>query len=67
MQDLHKIFVDDESYNSGHGMAYKFYGVNPKHGAIAIVRPDQYVSMVIPINDHEAIGNFFNGFALPRA
>jgi len=66
MQDPHKIFVDDESYNSGHGMAYKFYGVDPKQGAIVIVRPDQYVSMAISINDHEAIGNFFKGFASPQ-
>ena len=38
MRDLHKIFVDDETYNSGHGRAYEFYGVDPKKGAIAIVR-----------------------------
>lgn len=39
--DLHKIFIDDESYNSGHGKAYEFYGVDPKQGALAVVRPDQ--------------------------
>jgi phenol 2-monooxygenase len=39
--DLHKIFIDDESYNSGHGKAYEFYGIDPKQGALAIVRPDQ--------------------------
>ena len=38
--DLHKIYIDDESYHSGHGHAYEFYGVNPKNGATAIVRPD---------------------------
>lgn len=38
--DLHKTYFDDESYNSGHGKAYEFYGVDPKKGAIAIVRPD---------------------------
>ena len=38
--DLHKIYIDDESYHSGHGQAYKFYGVQPEQGAIAIVRPD---------------------------
>jgi len=41
MTDLHKTFVDDESYNSGHGHAYQFYGVDPTVGAIAIIRPDQ--------------------------
>lgn len=38
--DLHKIYVDDESYHSGHGHAYDFYGVQPEKGAVAIVRPD---------------------------
>jgi phenol 2-monooxygenase len=38
--DLHKIYIDDESYHSGHGHAYEVYGVNPKNGATAIVRPD---------------------------
>lgn len=38
--DLHKVYIDDESYHSGHGHAYEFYGVQPEKGAIAIVRPD---------------------------
>lgn len=38
--DLHKVYIDDESYHSGHGHAYDFYGVHPEKGAIAIVRPD---------------------------
>lgn len=38
--DLHKIYIDDESYHSGHGHAYEFYGVHPEKGAIAIIRPD---------------------------
>jgi hypothetical protein len=38
---LLKTFVDDESYNSGHGHAYEKYGVDVQEGAIAIVRPDQ--------------------------
>ena len=38
--DLHKTFVDDEHYNSGHGHAYDFYNIDPEKGAIVIVRPD---------------------------
>jgi hypothetical protein len=41
IRDLHKTYVDDESYNSGHGNAYEFYGINPKEGALIIARPDQ--------------------------
>jgi phenol 2-monooxygenase len=39
-QDIHKIYIDDESYNYGHGHAYEFYGIDPDKGAIIIVRPD---------------------------
>jgi phenol 2-monooxygenase len=39
--DFHKTYLDDEHYNSGHGHAYKIYGVNPDVGAVVIVRPDQ--------------------------
>ena len=39
--DLHKIYIDDESYNSGHGHAYEFYGVDEQEGATVVVRPDQ--------------------------
>ncbi|EHL00336.1 putative Phenol 2-monooxygenase [Glarea lozoyensis 74030] len=40
MRDIHKIYIDDESYNYGHGHAYEFYGIDPDKGAIVIVRPD---------------------------
>lgn len=39
--DLHKTYIDDEHYNSGHGHAYEKYGVDPRVGAVVIVRPDQ--------------------------
>jgi phenol 2-monooxygenase (NADPH) len=41
MRDLHKVYFDDESYNSDYGRAYEFYGIDPKHGCVAIMRPDQ--------------------------
>ncbi|KFY01163.1 hypothetical protein O988_02882 [Pseudogymnoascus sp. VKM F-3808] len=63
MQDLHKVYFDDESYNSGHGKAYECYGIEPSKGAVVIVRPDHYISMVTGVENHEAIGNFFGGFA----
>lgn len=39
--DVHKVYIDDEHYNSGYGHAYEKYGVDPKVGAVVIVRPDQ--------------------------
>ncbi|KAJ5128139.1 hypothetical protein N7448_008918 [Penicillium atrosanguineum] len=61
-RDLHKIYYDDKSYNEGHGHAYQFLGIDPLQGALIIVRPDQYVSAVVSINDYPQIGKFFGGF-----
>lgn len=79
--DLHKIYFDTESYNSGHGHAYDFYGVDPDVGALVIVRPDQCewhesmsvivadnvidVSLVTGLDNRDSLGNFFDGFLLP--
>lgn len=35
------MFVDDESYNSGHGHAFDTIGVDHKLVTVVIVRPDQ--------------------------
>ncbi|KAL2869169.1 putative phenol 2-monooxygenase [Aspergillus lucknowensis] len=66
IKDLHKIFFDDESYNKTHGHLYEHLGVSPERGAIVIVRPDQYVSSVIGIEDYKRIGKFFEGCLIPQ-
>lgn len=43
-KDYHKIQFDDESYHQDHGHAYDTYGIDPRAGAICIVRPDQCMS-----------------------
>lgn len=35
------MLTDNEGYNSAHGHAYDFYGIDPEVGALVIVRPDQ--------------------------
>ncbi|KAJ6010333.1 hypothetical protein N7451_001745 [Penicillium sp. IBT 35674x] len=65
-KDLHKMYYDDESYNNGHGRAYDFLGINPKEGALIIVRPDQYVSAVIGLDQYREIGKYFGGFLRPQ-
>ncbi|CAE7020571.1 hypothetical protein CFE70_002881 [Pyrenophora teres f. teres 0-1] len=61
IRDLHKIYVDDDHYNSGHGHAYQKYGVDPSAGAVVLVRPDQYVSKVTTVDDLTGIAKFFEG------
>ncbi|KAF2200365.1 hypothetical protein GQ43DRAFT_472785 [Delitschia confertaspora ATCC 74209] len=67
MRDLHKVYIDDAHYNSGHGHAYEKYEVDPWEGAMIVVRPDQYVAKVTSIDDFEGIGFFFEGFITPGA
>ncbi|PGH14778.1 hypothetical protein AJ79_02794 [Helicocarpus griseus UAMH5409] len=67
MKCLHKTYVDDESYNSGHGHAYEFYGVDASRGALVIVRPDHYVAKVTHLEDFDGVRQYFRGFLLPKA
>ncbi|KAI1268605.1 thioredoxin-like protein [Xylariaceae sp. FL1019] len=63
MQNVLNIFVDDEGYNnSGHGHAYDAYGVDPKQGAIIVVRPDLYISKIGSLDDISSVETFFRVF-----
>ena len=37
------------------------------HGAIVVVRPDQYVAAVLPLDAHEAVDAFFEPVLLEPA
>ena len=41
-------------------------GIDRAKGAIVVVRPDQYVSTVLPLDAHGALTAFFEGFLLAR-
>ncbi|CAH7672897.1 FAD binding domain-containing protein [Phakopsora pachyrhizi] len=64
-RSYNKIFTDDESHYFAHGKAYETYGINPSVGCVAIVRPDQHVSMITKVEDREGIASFFNRFMIP--
>lgn len=59
--DYNKIFADDVSYHEGFGNIYGELGIS-QEGCIVILRPDQYVSYVGPIENTAAVNNFFAGF-----
>lgn len=59
--DYWKIHVDDISYHEGHGEFYKTFGIS-QQGCIIVIRPDQYVSYIGPMEDVESINKFFSGF-----
>jgi phenol 2-monooxygenase (NADPH) len=64
--DYWKIFVDDESYHERHGQIYQNYGIDREHGCAIILRPDQYVSYVGPVDDYGALDKFFSSFMIPQ-
>ncbi|KAK5166983.1 uncharacterized protein LTR77_007712 [Saxophila tyrrhenica] len=68
IQDYEKVFTDEPSYNFGFGDIYNKRGINREKGCIVVVRPDQYVSAVLPLAE-EAGGmmeRFFDGSMKPQ-
>ncbi|ROW15590.1 hypothetical protein VPNG_02146 [Cytospora leucostoma] len=66
IRGLHKVFVDDESYHSGHGHAFDKLGIDPNAITVAVIRPDQYTSLVVSGQAIDSLGQFFKGFLKPQ-
>jgi phenol 2-monooxygenase len=45
---------------------FELRGINRDKGAIVVVRPDQYVANVLPLEAHEELAAFFGRFLLDR-
>ncbi|PQE14361.1 phenol 2-monooxygenase protein [Rutstroemia sp. NJR-2017a BBW] len=50
IRDLHQVYVDDVSYNHGHGYAYKKFGIDADEGAIVLIRPDQHIARLLSLD-----------------
>ncbi|WP_221794006.1 FAD-dependent monooxygenase [Oceanobacter mangrovi] len=63
LRDYEKVFcADNRPVSSGGGKdIYEMRGINREHGCIVIVRPDQYVAEVLPLNDYAGLSQFFAG------
>jgi phenol 2-monooxygenase len=59
--DYNKIYVDADSYHEGHGKIYETFNISSE-GVAVIVRPDQYVSYVGPMENVDALSRFFANF-----
>jgi phenol 2-monooxygenase len=55
--DYEKMFCPDPNADD----VFELRGVNRETGCMVIVRPDQYVSEVLPLDGHEALADFFAG------
>ena len=64
--DYSKISVDDQSYHEGHGHIYDNFGIDPEVGCVVILRPDQYISYIGPVDDYDTLDKFFSGFMIPQ-
>ncbi|TFK53739.1 hypothetical protein OE88DRAFT_1790612 [Heliocybe sulcata] len=62
-----KVFVDDVDF-SGRvgGKAYATYGID-SHGAVVIIRPDQFVGMIAPLNKVNHLNQYFASFRISAA
>ena len=53
--DYEKMFCPDPNSDD----IFELRGVNRETGCMVVVRPDQYVSHILPLHGHEALANFF--------
>ena len=58
--DYEKVFCVDPKA----GDIFDLRGVNRETGCMVVVRPDQYVSHVLPLHGHEALAAFFAGILI---
>ena len=58
--DYEKMFCRDPRA----GDIFTLRGVNRETGCMVVVRPDQYVSHVLPLHGHEALADFFAGILI---
>ena len=61
LRDYEKVFCPD--LKNGPDI-FDLRGINREQGALVVVRPDQYIAHVLPLDAHEPLGSFFAGFML---
>jgi phenol 2-monooxygenase len=61
--DYEKAFCPDPAAED----IFDLRGVNRETGCVVVVRPDQYVAHVLPLDGHDALGEFFARILIERA
>lgn len=62
LRDYEKVFTS--VHKSGSDI-FNLREINREQGAVVVVRPDQYVSMVLPLTAHADLAEFFNAILIP--
>jgi hypothetical protein len=60
--DYEKVFCPDRKCGSD---IFDLRGIDRARGALVVVRPDQYIAAVLPLNAHEELADLFRRFMLP--
>ncbi len=63
LQDHEKVFCVD---HKGVGDIYAMRGIDRAKGCMIVVRPDQYIAHVLPLDAREELSAFFAGFLLTQ-
>lgn len=64
LRDYEKVFTVD--HKSGDDI-FEMRGVDRKQGCVVVVRPDQYVAQVLPLDAHDELSDYFAAFMLEQA
>ena len=59
--DYEKMFCVDADANED---IFDARGIDRRRGCVVVVRPDQYVANVLPLDGYDALSAFFDGFML---
>jgi len=62
LQDHEKIFCVD---HKGTGDIYDMRGIDREQGCMIVVRPDQYIANILPLNATGELADYFEGVLLP--
>jgi len=62
--DYEKMFCADIR---GGNDVFAMRGIDRAAGCMVVVRPDQYVAHVLPLDGHKQLAEFFDGFMLPQS
>jgi len=63
LKDYEKVFCSE--LNSATNI-FDMRGVDRKRGCVILVRPDQYVAHILPLDAYAELTSFFEGFMLPQ-
>ena len=61
LRDYEKMFCPD--LKSGHDI-FAMRGINRDTGCMVVVRPDQYIAHVLPLDAYAELAAFFDGFMM---